>query len=61
MPTRSGLSSSAEGSIRPIAPSCSRIRAAEARIRSRCVPQDSTTASITMRKLGIPWRGSGGK
>ena len=29
-------SSSSDGSIRPMAPSCSRIRAAEARIRSRC-------------------------
>ena len=57
----SGLSGSEEGSMRPIAPSCSRIRAAEARIRSRWVLQDSTTASSTMRKLGIPWRGSGGK
>ena len=37
------------------------MRAAEARIRSRCVSHDSTTASITMRKLGMPWRGSGGK
>ena len=54
-------SGSADGSIRATAPSCSRMRAVASRSRSRCDSHDSTTASMTIRKLGIPWRGSGGK
>ena len=55
------VSCSAEGSIRPTCPSWVRIRPAASRICSRWVPQLWTTASITIRKLGIPWRWVGGK
>ena len=60
-PTISSESGSVDGSTRATAASWARIRAADSRIRSRCVAHDSTTASITIRKLGIPCRGSGGK
>ena len=44
-----------------MAPSCPRIRPAASSIRSRSFAHDAETASITIAKLGIPWRGSGGK
>jgi hypothetical protein len=59
--TSSGPGSSWPGSTRPIAPSCERILFVASPIRSRWVAHDCTTASITIRKLGIPRRGSGGK
>jgi len=39
----------------------STVRAAEVRISSRRVCHASATPSRTCRKLGMPWRGSGGK
>ena len=52
---------SGPGSIAPIAPSRSRVPAARSRISSRWRSKASTTASITIRKLGMPRLSSGGK
>ena len=47
--------------MRATAPRCSRIRSEALPISSRRVCHEATTASITIGKLGIPWRCSGGK
>ncbi len=58
---RSAPGASPEGSIAPIAPSCRRVCGARSRSSSRRFSKASTTASITIRKLGIPRLSSGGK
>ena len=49
------------GGMRAIAPSCSRVRDEAARISSRRSLQAAITASMTIRKLGMPWLGTFGK
>ena len=55
------VGSAGSGSTAPTAPSRRRTSPARSRISSRRVSKASTTASITIRKLGMPRLWSGGK